>query len=541
MKNKFFIIAMAVGLLLSFGSCNKQLDQKPDHTVTADSVYGNMVTIKQALAKVYGSYALTSSTGNSNSDLGQMDAGGSDFLRSFWCLEELPTDESMCVWGDAGISDLNYMSWSSSNQWCLIGYDRSMFIITIATQFLQNTANPPSSFTQAQLDTLQTYRAEARWVRAFQYWALMDLFGNPPFINDNSPIGTNFMPPQIKRDSLFNWIESELKAIAPQLAAPRTNEYGRIDRAGAWALLARMYLNAQVYTGTPRWTDAITYADSVINVGYSLMPQYKNLFLADNNINNQEVIFPIPYDANNAQNYGGTTYLVNAMVGGNTPGWSAGAFGINTSWAGDRARQQFPQKFGSDITTSTDARAALLSISTATNSMAQENGVPNPYLIVNPGVFDQGIETTKWRNVNSDGSPVPGGGGEFCSIDFPLFRLAEMYLIYAEAVLRGGQGGSQTTALSYINALRTRSNASAIGSGDLNLQFILDERARELYTEGFRRTDLIRYGQFTTSAYIWDWKGGVQGGSSVDSHYNLYPLPSSDISVNSNLQQNPGY
>ena len=126
----------------------------------------------------------------------------------------------------------------------------------------------------------------------------------------------------------------------------------------------------------------------------------------------------------------------------------------------------------------------------------------------------------------------------------PLFRLSEMYLIYAEAVLRGGTGGDAGTALTYINKIRTRAYGSAVGnitSGTLTTDFILDERARELYWEGFRRTDLVRYDKFTTASYVWPFKGGVKAGTSVGAYRNLYPIPDQDRAVNPNLKQNTGY
>ena len=128
------------------------------------------------------------------------------------------------------------------------------------------------------------------------------------------------------------------------------------------------------------------------------------------------------------------------------------------------------------------------------------------------------------------------------------FRLAEMYLIYAEAVLRGGSGGDANTALMYINKIRGRaydnnpnSTAGNITPSELDLDFILDERARELMWEGFRRTDLIRYNRFTTSDYLWSWKGGVRNGAAVDSKFRLFPIPTTDLLANPNLKQNPGY
>jgi hypothetical protein len=132
----------------------------------------------------------------------------------------------------------------------------------------------------------------------------------------------------------------------------------------------------------------------------------------------------------------------------------------------------------------------------------------------------------------------------FADIDFPLFRLGEIYLIYAESVLRGGTGGTTANALTYVNSLRTRAygNTSAnIGQADLTLDFILNERGRELHFEAMRRTDLIRFGRFTTATYLWSWKGGVRAGTAVADKYNLFPIPTTDLSANPNLVQNTGY
>lgn len=529
-KNIFHTIIIGITTVVSITSCTKNLDRVPINTTIAGNVFSNPDSTKLALAKVYGAFALTSSTGSGNSDLGGIDPGNSDFLRLYWNAQELPTDESICAWGDPGISDMNYIAWNSSNTILTGLYSRSVYQITVATSFLQQTKNPPASFKQADLDNLTHYRAEARFLRAYQYWVLMDLFGNPPFVNDNSPIGSATPPSQIKRADLFNYVTSELLAINNDLVVPRQNEYARADQAAAWALLARVYLNAQVYTGTPKYDSAIIYSSKVIGAGFSLMPQYNRLFLADNNVNNPEMILPIAYDGNNTQNFGGTTFLINSCIDGNTPGGPA-AYGVpGGGWGGNRARSPLPRLFGSDYTQSTDGRAKLL--------------VGNVYDITNPASFGQGIETPKFRNLNSDGS-LPPNANTFASTDFPLFRLAEQYLIYAEAVLRGGSGGDAATATTYINLLRSRayggSTAGQITQSQLTLPFILDERSRELYVEAFRRTDLIRYNVFTAASYVWPWKGGVLGGKNVDDKFNIYPLPAADLSVNTKLTQNPGY
>ncbi|MDE1191457.1 MAG: RagB/SusD family nutrient uptake outer membrane protein [Arachidicoccus sp.] len=524
MKTLFSWIGIFAILSTVLVSCTKDLNRTPINTTIATDVYSTPSGIKQALAKVYGAFALTGSSGSGSSDLANVNAGFSDFFRMYWNAQELPTDESICAWGDAGIPDLNYMTWSSGNIFLNGLYNRCIYQITVANSFLSQTAN--SSVVSA--DTLAAYRAEARFLRAYQYWVLMDLFGNPPFTDENSPIGST-PPQQIKRTDLYNYVVSELLAIQSDLMEPHTNEYGRADQAADWSLLARIYLNSNIYTGTAKYDSAIIYSSKVIAAGYSLMPKYNQLFLADNNLNDPEMIFPIEYDGTYSQNFGGTTFLVNSTVAAGQTGGTA-QFGIpGGGWGGNRARSPLPQLFGADYTASKDTRAALMTGSVYTISSAAD--------------FTQGIQTIKFRNLNADGT-TPPNASTFCSGDIPLFRLAEQYLIYAEAVLRGGSGGDAATALSYINLIRTRAYGNSSGnitSIQLTLPFILDERARELYIEGFRRTDLIRFGEFTTNTYLWPWKGGTANGKSVSDNLNIYPIPATDITVNTNLIQNPGY
>ncbi|RYZ45104.1 MAG: RagB/SusD family nutrient uptake outer membrane protein, partial [Sphingobacteriales bacterium] len=323
----------------------------------------------------------------------------------------------------------------------------------------------------------------------------------------------------------FKYVEKELKAIETELVAPRQNEYARADQGAAWALLARLYLNAKVYTGTDRNTDAITYASKVIGGGYALKNNFKTLFMSDNNVGNTEVILPIAYDATNSQNYGGTTFLVCSSHGTNPP--DNQAFGIpGGGWLGNRSTQKLPEVFG-DFSGNADKRALF---------------GPGNLDVKDVLTFNDGVGVYKFNNISSTGVTPPSPNGVLCSIDFPLFRLAEMYLVYAEAVLRGGNGGNGVTALQYINALRTRGYGNTSGNlSAITLQDVLNERQRELYWEGFRRTDLIRFDQFTGGAYLWPWKGGVKDGRAVDARYNVFPIPAAETIANPNLTQNQGY
>lgn len=527
MNNKNIYIILAA--LITLVSCTKDLDRLPTNETTADQVYSTAQGYKQAFAKVYGSMALTGNNGPAgNGDIQGIDEGTSDFLRLFWKAQTLSTDEAVVGWGDAGIQDFHNMNWSADNPFIVGLYYRCFYQITLANDFISQSAPEKVSargISGADANEIALFREEARFLRAYQYWVLMDLFGNPPFITDETPIGS-VIPPQISRADLFNYIESELKDLETKLAPPRSNEYGRADQAAVWALLARMYLNAQVYIGSARYNDAITYAKKVIDAGYSLIPDYSHLFLADNHLNTDEFIWTINYDGLRTQNWGGMTFIIHAAVVDNMDPLQ---FGIPSGgWFGLRTTKNLPNIFP-DHNGDADKRA-----------MFQQNKLE----IDDIGKSGDGYGVTKFKNVTRSGAIAPNidPDGNFVDTDFPVFRLAEMYLIYAEAVLRGGTNGDMGTAVNYINLLRQRAYKSNDGNvATINLDFILDERARELYWEGQRRTDLIRYGRFTQGTYLWPWKGGVKDGRGVESFRNLYPIPSADITSNPNLKQNPGY
>ncbi len=524
---KIMIVASLVVLTLS---CGKKLDRLPKNDITAGQVYSTPQGYIEAAAKVYGAYALTSNIGPASppggGDIKGIDEGFSDFLRLFWGAQELSTDEAVIAWGDAGIQDFHNMNWSSSNPFLTGLYYRSLYQITLANDFIKNAADEvlnAKGFGAADVANIVSFRNEARFLRAYQYWALLDLFGNPPFVTENDVIGSNALPKQIGRPALFAYIESELKELENLLPNARTSDYGRADKGAVWALLARLYLNAEAYTGTARYNDAVAYSKKVADAGYSLIGNYQNLMRADNQKNTNEFILTINYDGTRTQNYGGTTFLTHAAIGGNMP---AAQFGIDGGWGGIRTTKALVNLFP-DPSGNTDKRAQFW-----TSGQLLE--------INDQTKFEQGYGITKFKNIEMV-SGKPGSNLTFPDMDFPIFRLAEQYLIYAEAVLRGGTGGDATTALGYINALRTRAGAAAIGSGQLTTDFVLDERGRELYWEGFRRTDLIRYKRFTTAGYLWPWKGGTVNGKAVEDWRNVYPIPVADKNANPNLQQNPNY
>lgn len=523
---KLFKIFTATAILLStFSSCKKDLNLSPTNDITSDVAYSTPAGYKQVLTKIYASFATTGGSGSGSSDLGGIDAGTSDFIRLYWNAQELPTDEGLCVWNDPGVYDLNYMTYTSDNILLRGLYTRSLYQITVANEFLRESTPEKlasRNITGTDAANITAYRAEARFLRAYQYWVLMDLFGNPPFITEANTIGV-VSPQQIKRADLYKYVESELLAIEPSLLT--TNEYGRVTKAADWMLLSRLYLNAPVYSpGLTKYTESITYASKVISGGYSLHSAYKNLFLSDNNVNNPETILSINYDGNNTQNFGGTTFIINASINGDM---NPASFGVpQGGWGGIHASSTLPAIFG-DYSGATDKRAMFFGDKTANDDI---------------GVFTDGLRVTKFRNVDQSNNPAPSVNGTYSSVDFPLFRLPEAYLNYAEAVLRGGTGGTTGQAITYVNLLRQRAYGNSSGNiSSLTLDNVLSERAKEFYWEGYRRTDLVRYGRLTDGAYLWPFKGGVKAGRGVDATRSIFPLPSADVIANTNLVQNPGY
>lgn len=537
MKKFIFSITLIMLTTFLFSSCVKDLNVEPidPNVSTANNVFKDPTAYKRALAKVYASYAISGQTGGGggNPDIQGIDENFGNYLRQYWDLQELPTDEAIMAWDDATIKDFHWQTWSPNDVFITALYSRIFYTIAISNEFIRNADKAIGSATGSFQSDLIHFKAEARFIRALSYWHAIDMFGNVPFITEADLPGA-FFPKRITRNDLFNYIESELLAIENDLVPARQNEYARADRAADWFLLAKLYLNAKVYIGTERYADALTYVNKVLSAGYTLDPNYSHLFDADNNTS-PEIIFPIAFDGQNTQQYGGMTFILHASNGGGMP-----LNGIDGGWGGIRTIPTFVAKFGIQ---QNDFNSNPQFQSGDKRGMFYFDPANWQWDITNVGTFTQGIGVTKFKNVTAAGGPAPNFHPTFVSTDFPMFRLADAYLMYAEIVLRGG-GGDMGTAVGYINALRQRAYGNASGnisSNDLTLNFILDERARELYWECHRRTDLVRFGQLTNGTYVWEWKGRVPNGTQTASYRDLFPIPINDINANPNLVQNPGY
>lgn len=742
-RSLFLVLIM----VFTFQSCEQDLELQPeDARLVGDAAFEDASSYKAFLGKLYGGFSLSGQIGPAGlPDLAGLDEGFSNYLRLYWKMQELTTDEAVVGWNDGTIKDLHGQVWTSGNEFIRTMYSRIFYQIAQTNEFLRQTTDEKLTSRSVDAETksdVASYRAEARFLRALSYWHALDLFGNVPFVTENDAVGA-FLPEQISRADLYTYIENELLAVESTIVGARQNEYGRADQAAVWTLLAKLYLNSEVYTESANYDKVVEYTNKIINAGYTISGSntYEHLFLADNDMNGgqSEFIFTVPCDGLNTQSYGAVSFIIHASLGGSMDPASAG---INGGWGGLRTTSALVNKFPDFITPpSFDADAENMTLvksvednnATLGNNMTQwglvgsstANGWDGPdmemyelatnefalyaeltagefkfrfnedwgqnygddgadgslesgganiavaeagqyYVTLNLNTFEytiskanlsdwglvgsstangwdgpdmemyetdtdvyelyanltagdikfrfnedwgqnyggsggnlvaggdnisiaedagyhitmnlndnsytinkvelsadsramfytdgqsleiedispfsQGYAITKFKNLDSMGNPGSDTEGNFVDTDFPMFRLSDVYLMYAEAVLRGG-GGSLGDAVNYINTLRERAYSSTVGNisgGDVDLDFILDERARELYWEAHRRTDLIRFGQFSDQG-IWPWKGNVPQGKTTEAYRDLMPIPSSDLGVNTNLKQNEGY
>jgi hypothetical protein len=520
-----------LGIVLILTGCTNDLDVevKDPNTLLVDQFYSTPESYKQGLAGVYGNLTLTGASGPGSSNISGLDPGTSQYGRGFWNMQELTTDEVKWSWeNDPGLKGLNNNTWTSDNVVIRGFFGRCMTEIAFANEYLRQTADTKldSRGVSTELrNEIKTYRAEARFLRALSYYHLMDLFGKAGFVTENDPVGA-YQSPQYERPELFAFVESELNAIIPDLKNARQNEYARADKAAAWMLLAKIYLNAEVFIGQKKYDQCLTNCKNIIDAGFILSPVYANNFNADNNSNSAktEIIFPIVSDGVVTQNYGPTTVMINAQVGSIEQ--NGASFGV-AGWAGGlRVTKQFSETMLNG-NYDNDNRNTIIS---------KDRTIE----LTNMNNYGTGYITAKWSNKTSTG--VNGSATEMVDTDFPMFRLADVYLMYAEAALRGATGGSLTTARDYFNLLRTRANnTKKIVTSDLNLDLILNERMVELYGEAHRRQDLIRFGKFTGGTYNWSWKGNVVSGIAISDIYKVFPIPKASIAANPNLIQNTGY
>ena len=554
--NKFFkyIVCAAVAIVMSMGlnSCVKDLDVEP-----IDPSLQNDVTAEQLFNKCYSVFATSGNNGgDDNVDVAGLDGGFQHKFRQMWNSNELTTDEAICGWGDEGISSYCHNSYDASHP-MLRGYYYGLCIgITFCNQYLE-----------VFNDYDATMSAEIRFLRAFQFYLLTDAFGNIPFTTKIS--GDN--PEQYSRAQVCEFIESELKDIIGEgsgsqvLSDPMPKNYGqegfgRVDKAAAWMLLARLYLNSQVYTGTPRWAEARDYAKKVMDSSYKLFTNdyegvgidgvtrkfsaYQMLFMGDNGTNGAmvEAVFPVIQYGTRTTSWGGSNFLICSTFDGDMHPYPYDATEVNglynnSTWGGNRARPERIKKFFSDIEAPEGHAYDVAAAAGDDRALFETEG--RHLNVENESDFKYGYATAKFTNFKCDGSK--GSDITFADAQLMYMRAAEAYLTYAEAVTRlAGSGAAPADAVDAINKVRERAHATKKASYSLN--DILDEWSREFYFEGRRRVDLIRFGKFGgTTDYKWQWKGGAYAGRDFEAYRNVFAIPNDDILANHNLKQNEGY
>jgi hypothetical protein len=542
MNKKILIFGIILSALM-ISSCVKDLDVIPqDPTkILAGNLGDDPAYMNQALGKIYARFIISGQGANGGADIAASDGNFFTTMRALWNLQEITTDEAICAWGDVGIADLNTQTWSPSNPFLTALYQRLALSITYANDFINN----------AQLygtENVDRYVAEARFLRALAYYWAIDLFGQFPFTTEEDGVG-KFFPEIGTRQEIFNYIESELLAIENSLGAPRFS-YPQADQAAAWMLLSRLYLNAEVYTGTPRWSDVVTYTGRVIGAGYSLAPDYRQNFSADNDgRSNPEMIFAWEQDGMNVQGYVGTTFIIESSSDAQyIRAEDFHGLTSNTNWNGNRARIQFLDVMVDTIATygnvpipASDPTFSECPDQRVFLKMKKDRNIPSP-----SASGDYGIGVYKFTARNANGTLPANYNTAYACTDFPVFRLADAYMMRAEALFRLGGAENIQAAVNDINLIRQRAYGDDSGNievADLTLDFIIDERAREFYYEAQRRTDLVRFGKFTGGDYLWQWKGGAYAGTSTSEHLNLFPIPGDELSSNPNYndQNNPGY
>lgn len=508
------------------------LNVPPRSAISSATIFNDEASYRAYVARLYGGLALTGQAGPAGQgDIGGIDEGFSHYLRLLWQMNELPTDEAAIAWDDAGVQPLNTQLWPSTNPFLTAMYYRVYFQVGLANDFLRQTTDEQlaqrnvSAPTRAQI---RTFRAEARFLRALSYWHGIDFFGDIPFVREGDALGTT-PPAQAPRQQIFDFIVSELNALIPDLPAPNTGDVGRADQGAARMLLAKVLMQAPAYGLAPRWNDAVTALAPVLSASYTLDPNYRRMFSGDND-QSPELIFQVVQDAERTQSFGGTTFLMNASVGGFRGDSLAAAQGQSEAWWGLRLRPGMVALFPAIGPASPDVRSSFWFARDPDQTVAMTSLTD----------FSRGTVNLKFRN-----RPSTGGGTStrFSNIDYPMFRLGDAYLMYAELALRGATGATRGQALTYVNALRQRAYGNTSGNitdAQLTLDFILDERARELHWEGHRRVDLIRFGRFSDQG-VWAWKGNVATGRTTEAFRNLYPKPASELAANPGLTQNTGY
>lgn len=543
MKRTIYILLTATALV---AACVNDLDTLPLNKTepVSEYVYGaNETAYKEGLGRLYFQFVT-----NDLTDLQQMDGGASEVIRAFWSVQETSTDEAKCSWeNDAWVRALNTNTWSEvQNDAVYAVYVRTLQGIALVNEYLRQTTPEKlqSRGVSAELARkIDGFRDEARFIRAYLYWMAIDCFGSVPFTTEKSPFGGAYFPQQASRTDIFDWCVGELRYLMSDDSdlLPARSNYPRADKGSAAGLLARMYLNSVVYTGVERWEEAKEVCESIFAMGYALCPDYAALFRGDNGENMQargEMLWAVDYSDSKTQSYGGTSYILSATLASTDITEASRPNGQRNGWAGLRVPYEFVSTYfnvsGQDYQTGAyevaDKRGEVFYIKGRSESM--DGALYN---------FMNGWSCLKFNNIpfgQTNESFLPQSALKtFSDVDFPMIRLGEIYLIYAEACMNTG---AEALALPKLQELSSRAGVEP--PQQITRDFLVAERARELMWEAHRRTDLIRYGLYHTDAYLWPYKGGDSfKGQAFPEYKCLFSIPPTELATNDRLVQNPGY
>ena len=514
-------------------------------------------------AKCYASLALSGQQGaTGQGDVDDIDEGQSSFYRITWYLNEFPTEEGWWIWAnDPGHKDVLTHNWNGDNILVKGLYYRLNINIRFCNHFLARTEGLTDEKTIQQ-------RAEVRFLRALYSWYLLDMFNLIPFNEKES----SELPKFKTRPQMYEWLVQDLENLIKDLPEKRINQY-RVDKYAAWLLLARVYLNAEVYTGTPAWADAQVAAEEALKGPYKLHTNgfttsegwyysaYQQLFMGDNRNNGaqDEALLLIYQDGAFSRSYSGQMIIAATRDNGFVK------WGSDANWKCFRTSPEFVDKFtkNNGIVVDRDTIKAneyempkILSDDRAIfcSQYTSSDGTVKSFIVDGSmGVEDAGWlkcwAAPKFTNVYSK-SKSPADSEQYCSdkswpdVNIPLFRLAEAYMIKAEALLRQGK---EAEALDIINnEIRKRANATPLDK--LDEATLCDEWCREFYQEGRRRSDLVRFNRFAgpkadAAAYNWEGRNGstsTAGYKTMEEKFNWYPIPNDDKASNANYKEVPG-
>lgn len=526
-------------------ACKKQLEENAYDLLIADNFYNNKTEVLSAVLRPY-THANAWVT-----------PSGQD---GWWRPAELSADQ--LAWPTKGRHGedggkwkrLHYHTWTVdegglNNAWRLMYTGVGFCNDPIGN--IEKRSLSDMGITQAEKDS---FLAELKLLRAFHYLKLMDLFGNIPVVTQ---VGVPARPETMSQKDVFNFIEKEIKDNIDKAPKLSRTQLGRMSQASGYAMLAELYLNAEIWTGTARWDDCIAATDKVINGSggaqngnMALDPNITDQYKTTNDLS-KEVIFSIAYNftiANFEPSWPGEFYHFKQqeIYGGGRNG-NDGIVVVPGNYTkydvADLRRSNWlsigPQVKFADGITPVLASEEYNGLPLTFVDNIQKNKTNSTVSNMSEGEENSGVRFNKYKL----GNQVPGPGGipvidvNYNNTDWNVYRLTWIYFAKAEALMRKNGGIANDEALQLVNASKER--AYTVGTyvpyttATLTMDELLVERGREFIFEGFRRDDMIRFGKFTTGTW-WDH-------TPTSATRALYPIPQQQRDLNTNLQQNPGY